>query len=145
MSAPSANDLPTALKRARKAAGFSNARAFLDALKAAEGTAPSYSTYAQWESGEVAPRDESLAPVRRYHEGRGTWFETEAPPDLATALLALAAEMKASREERQVLRDQVEGLQTLVGSLAVQLQLEQALSARLARHVRLDLEEAEAR
>lgn len=60
------------LKRARKSAGYSNARAFLAAVKAAEGTAPSYSTYAQWESGEVGAREETLAPIRRFHAARQT-------------------------------------------------------------------------
>lgn len=118
MTAPTTSALPVALKRARKAAGFSNAKAFLVALKDAEGSAPSYSTYAQWESGEVTPRDESLAPVRRYHEGRGTWVETEAAPDLATALLALAHELAALREERATMRAELDDLQALVGRLA---------------------------
>lgn len=113
----SANDLGTALKRARKAAGFSNAHAFLDAMKAAVGTAPSYSTYAQWESGEVNPRDESLAPVRAFHEARGTWVETQAGPDLATALMALAGELRALREERAQLVARVDELESRLGAM----------------------------
>lgn len=133
MSAPTAQaSLATTLRRARKAAGFSNAKAFLEALRAAEGTAPSYSTYAQWESGEVTPRDESLVPVRRYHEGRGTWVEAESAPDLPTALLALARELAALREERQALAGRVADLEAQVAEIVASAPSERETSARAA-------------
>jgi transcriptional regulator with XRE-family HTH domain len=88
------------LKTARKAAGFSNAQKFLAAVKEQEGSAPSYSTYAQWESGEVGAREESLAPIRRFHESRKSAPALTPAPDLATALQALAAELRAAREGR---------------------------------------------
>lgn len=91
--------LPRTLKRARKAAGFTNAKDFLAAVKDAEGSAPSYSTYAQWESGEVAPRDETIAAVRRFHEARGTWAPLSEASLQERAVVA--AERSAAAAERQ--------------------------------------------
>lgn len=114
MAVTADTDIPRTLKRARKAAGFSNAKAFLAAVKEAEGAAPSYSTYAQWESGEVEPRDETLAPVRRFHEARQTWTPEESAPDLAAALVMLTQELRAAREERAAMRDRLDELEAMV-------------------------------
>lgn len=58
---------------------------FLAAVKASEGSAPSYSSYAQWESGSVTPRKTSLAPIRRYHAKRLAAMGQTAPePTTAT-------------------------------------------------------------
>ena len=123
--------LPGALKRARKAAGFSNARDFLAAVKVDQGKAPSYSTYAQWESGEVEPREDSLAVVRDFHKARKTWVEPATAPDLATALAALARstqamadELAAMRQEREGLRTDLDGLKALVGELLAEIRPE---------------------
>jgi len=113
-------DLGLALKRARKAAGFSNAHKFLAAVKDDQGSAPSYSSYAQWESGEVEPRDGSLGVVQRFHEKRGSWTPVQTAPDLATALLALARELTALREERLALVDRVSDLEATVELLVAQ-------------------------
>lgn len=113
------NDLGTALKRARKAARYSNAKNFLAAVKEAQGSAPSYSTYAQWESGEVQPRDESLAPIEAFHRERGTWVEPAGAPDLASALLALAGELAALREERHAMVRRVDELEAQVAELVL--------------------------
>lgn len=105
---------------AREAAGFTNAPDFLAAVKEAEGKAPSYSTYAQWESGSVTPRRSSLKVIERYHAAHGAeTSKAPAPaPDLATALLALVTELGALREERTTLARQVEQLQATVALLA---------------------------
>jgi hypothetical protein len=108
------------LKRARKAAGYSNAHKFLAAVKAEQGSAPSYSSYAQWESGEVGPRDGSLDPVQKFHEAHKTWTPSEVP-DLATALLGLTRELQAWRLERQSMQDHIEELQAMVRSHDLQL------------------------
>lgn len=131
-------NLPVTLKRARKAAGFSNAKDFLAAVKASGRKAPSYSTYAQWESGEVKPRDETLEPIVDYHREKQTWPEDATASDLASAIRELTIELRDAREDRKAMRDEVEGLKVLVGNLAAQLQSEQALTARLARHVQLE-------
>lgn len=131
-------NLPVTLKRARKAAGFSNAKDFLAAVKASGRKPPSYSTYAQWESGEVTPRDETLDPIVEYHREKQTWPEDATDSDLASAIRELTAELRDAREDRKTMRDEVEGLKVLVGSLAAQLQLEQELTAPLARHVQLE-------
>lgn len=101
MGSGDASNLPTMLKRARKAAGFSNAKSFLVAVKAAEGQAPSYSTYAQWESGQVVPRDDSLKPIRSFHEKAGSWPAEPGRTDLAAAIMALTGELAALRAERE--------------------------------------------
>lgn len=138
-NAPEDSVLPATLKRARKAAGFSNANALLDAVNASGREAPSYSTYAQWESGKVTPRDDTLEPVVAYHRERGTWAEVEQESsDLAAAIRELTSELRDSREDRKSMQADIEGLKSLVGSLAAQLQLEQELTTRLARHVQLD-------
>lgn len=130
--------LPVTLKRARKAAGFSNAKDFLAAVKASGRKAPSYSTYAQWESGEVTPRDETLDPIVEYHREKTTWPEETTASDLASAIRELTIELRDAREDRRAMRDEVEGLKVLVGNLAAQLQTERALTARLAQHVQLE-------
>lgn len=111
MTATPPANLPQTLKRARKAAGFANAKAFLEAVRIENGSAPSYSSYAQWESGEVGPRDESLRPIVAFHEKRGTWAPEQQAPDVAAALVMLAQELRALREERHELVARVEELE----------------------------------
>jgi hypothetical protein len=95
---------------AREAAGFTNATLFLAAVKEAEGKAPSYSTYAQWESGSVTPRRSSLRIVEHYHAthqtGAGTAPAPVAAPDLASALVMLAEEIANLRLERDAMREE---------------------------------------
>lgn len=110
-------ELGRLLKRARKAAGYSNAHKFLAAVKEDQGEAPSYSSYAQWESGEVGPRDGSLDPVEAFHRNRGTWTDVAPAPDLAAALMALAAELSALREERLGMVRRVDELEAQVAEL----------------------------
>ena len=92
------------LKRARKAAGFSNAKDFLADIKASGRRAPSYSTYAQWESGEVAPRENTIEPVIDYHRERKTWPDDPPAPELATALRDLAVVVEGVRAEQAAWR-----------------------------------------
>lgn len=134
--------LPLTLKRARRAAGFSNAKTFLAAVKASGHQAPSYSTYAQWESGEVTPRDATLEPIVAYHRDAKTWPEEVHEADLAAAIRDLTQELRESREDRKTMQADIDGLQTLVGELAAQLQTERALTARIAQHVQLDSAES---
>ncbi len=110
-------DLPKALKRARKAAGFSNAKDFLAAIKASGRKAPSYSTYAQWESGEVTPRDETLDPIIEYHHEKKTWPEEPTDSDLASAIRDLTRELREAREERATLADRVEEMDAILKGL----------------------------
>ncbi len=110
-------DLPKALKRARKAAGFSNAKDFLAAIKASGRKAPSYSTYAQWESGEVTPREETLDPIIAYHHEKKTWPEEPTDSDLASAIRELTRELRDAREERATLATRVEEMDAILRSL----------------------------
>ena len=135
MATDDRHELGRLLKRARKDAGYSNAHEFLAAVKAEQGAAPSYSSYAQWESGEVGPRDGSLATIEAFHRKRNTWTEPAGAPDLATALLALAAELGALREERQQLRDRVDELAATVALLVERSPAEQGSAAPAARVV----------
>lgn len=130
------------LIRARDSQGWTADR-FLEQLAEAGVKAPHRSNYAQWESGKVTPEPASLEPILAFYGELGVEPPSAAPapepaPDLATALLALARELEASRLDRQRMQGEIEGLQNLVGQLAAQLQLEQALSARIARHVQLE-------
>jgi hypothetical protein len=104
---------------AREAAGFANAPDFLTAVKAEMGKAPSYSTYAQWEAGSVTPRRSTLKLIEQYHAAHETAAEKApaATPDLATALVALTAELTAWRTERQELVSQVARLAAQVAEL----------------------------
>lgn len=115
------------LIRSREAAGFTNAEAFLAAVKKAEGAAPSYSTYAQWESGEVTPRTATIAPIVRYHAAREATSKPPAPPEpppdpLATAIIAQAKAIQALADELQAWRTEdrtkLEKLGATVGLLA---------------------------
>jgi transcriptional regulator with XRE-family HTH domain len=110
-------DLPKVLKRARKAAGFSNAKDFLAAVKASGRKAPSYSTYAQWESGEVTPRDETLDPIIEYHREKKTWPEEPTDSDLASAIRDLTRELREAREERTALAARVEEMDAILKGL----------------------------
>lgn len=110
-------DLPKALKRARKAAEFSNAKDFLAAVKASGRKAPSYSTYAQWESGEVTPRDETLEPIIEYHREKKTWPEEATGSDLASAIRELTRELRESREERATLAARIEEMDEILRGL----------------------------
>ena len=86
------------------------------AVKAEQGSTPSYSTYAQWESGQVGAREESLAAIRRFHDSRQA-APLDPAPDLAAALMALAAELAAAREERAAMRAEVDPLSAVVDRL----------------------------
>ena len=123
------------LIEARSDAGFTNAKDFLAAVKEAEGSAPSYSTYAQWESGSVTPRKVSLAPIRRFHAARQPAPEpttvTETPDPTAVlisamtgALTELVAELKATREERKRYEDRLAAVERGFERLAERLLLE---------------------
>lgn len=104
----------------REAAGFSNAPDFLAAVKAKMGAAPSYSTYASWESGATTPRARNLKVIRDFHatrQGAKAPPGRDDAPDLATALLALAAELTALREERQAMARRVDDLEAQVAEL----------------------------
>jgi len=129
------NELGRLLKRARKDAGYSNAHEFLAAVKEEQGAAPSYSSYAQWESGEVGPRDGSLTTIEAFHRKRNTWTEPTGAPDLATALLALAQELGALRAERQQLVARVDELEATVSLLVEQSPAERGSAAQAARVV----------
>jgi len=129
------NELGRLLKRARKDAGYSNAHEFLAAVKEEQGAAPSYSSYAQWESGEVGPRDGSLATIEAFHRKRNTWTEPAGAPDLATALLALAQELGALRTERQQLVARVDELEATVALLVERSPAGQGSAAQAARVV----------
>jgi hypothetical protein len=101
---------------------------FLAELAAEEGHAPSRSNYAQWESGAVTPRDANLAPVIAF------WGHRDVPPPGAPAAAVadpLTVLVDELREWRTGDRDRIAGLETLVGSLAAQLQLAQERLARL--------------
>lgn len=124
-------NLPLTLKRARRAAQFSNAKDFLAAVKASGRKAPSYSTYAQWESGEVAPRDETLVPIVEYHREKKTWPEEPTGTDLATALMALATELAAAREERTAMAARVEEMDEVLRNLVARTT---AIEAEHAAH-----------
>lgn len=113
-------NLAAALKRARRAAGFTNAKAFLATVKASGRQVPSYSTYAQWESGKVKARDETLDPIIEYHREKKTWPKDVTDSDLATALLALAEELREARKERTALTTKVERMQAILDVLAPQ-------------------------
>lgn len=136
------SNLPLMLTSARRAAKFTNAKSFLAAVKESGRKAPSYSSYAQWESGVVKPRVHSLEPIIEFHRKLKTWPDEQPENDLASAIRELTEELRGSREDRKVMRDEVEGLKTLVGNLAAQLQREQELTARLAKHVQLDSTES---
>lgn len=110
-------NLPTALKRARKAAKFSNAKDFLVAVKASGRKAPSYSTYAQWESGEVTPRDETLGPIVEYHREKDTWPEEATDADLASAIRELATELRLAREARELTEARLRAVEAELESL----------------------------
>ena len=129
------NELGRLLKRARKDAGYSNAHEFLAAVKEEQGAAPSYSSYAQWESGEVGPRDGSLATIEAFHRKRNTWTDPAGAPDLATALLALAQELGALRTERQQLAARVDELEATVALLVERSPAERGSAAQAARVV----------
>lgn len=89
------------LRESRRAAKFSNAHKLLAAMAEAGLKPPSYGSYGQWESGAVQPREESLASLRAFYAERlGIPTTPEPQPDLAAALMALAGELTAAREER---------------------------------------------
>jgi hypothetical protein len=108
---------------------------FLTALAAESGKAPARTTYARWESGAARPEPTSLNPIIAFYAARGIAGPGQAPvtatpvPDMATSLAALAAEL---REWRTADRDRIAGLETLVGSLAAQLQRAEEQLERLA-------------
>lgn len=103
----------------REAAGFTNAPDFLAAVKAKMGKAPSYSTYASWESGAATPRASNLKVIREYHAQRegSKGLPATSAPDLPAALALLAAavsgmatELGALRQERERSAEQLEAL-----------------------------------
>jgi hypothetical protein len=100
------------LIRAREAAGFTNAKAFLAAVKASQGKAPSYSSYAQWESGEVTPRTISLKPVWAFHETREAAEKPAVAPEPTPdpIVVALTAQTKALEAQTKI-------IEALVGEL----------------------------
>ena len=109
-----------------------SAEHFLEELRAAGGWAPNIANYAQWESGEVTPREENLRPVIEFYAARGIAGPAQPPApepalDLPRALMALARELEALREERQSLAGQVRELQAMVA--AHDLRLRSAPSA----------------
>jgi len=138
MAVDDRHELGRLLKRARKDAGYSNAHEFLAAVKEEQGAAPSYSSYAQWESGEVGPRDGSLTTIEAFHRKRNTWAEPTGAPDLATALLALAQELEALREERQQLVTRVDEMEAQVAELVAAAPSATGSAARVASAVPLE-------
>lgn len=102
------------------------------------------------ESGTKKPSARLLRLMGQVLESSPPGRTEEPPPDADVArairdqtavMQALVDELREARLDRDRLQrteDQVDGLKALVGSLAVQLQIEQALTARLARHVQLD-------
>ena len=107
------------LLRARKAAGYSNAQKFLAAVTESGRKAPSYSTYAQWESGKVRPREETLEPIIAFHRERDTWPESAAPTPntelaLASAITLLVDELRETRKERDEIRERLEAVEAAI-------------------------------
>ncbi len=71
------------LIRSREAAGFTNAEAFLAAVKKAEGAAPSYSTYAQWGIRRGHTPDGNHRPDRALPRGARGNIEAACSPRTA--------------------------------------------------------------
>ena len=106
------------LIRARGTAKMT-APAFLAALQAEGHKAPHPSNYAQWESGVVTPEETSLAPIIEFWAARKVAGPAVADPGptLAAALMALAQELGAVREERTALAARVDQLEAMVRAL----------------------------
>jgi transcriptional regulator with XRE-family HTH domain len=91
------------LKRSRTARFRTQAEAL--AVMAAEGLHISPSEYAQWESGSRVPRDNNPKKVQLYKFFGSEPDYAEEVPDLATALGALAVELRRWRTEREHLAE----------------------------------------
>jgi transcriptional regulator with XRE-family HTH domain len=83
------------------------------------------SEYAQWEAGSRVPRPDNPKVERLYDFfGSRPADELEESPDLASALLALAEELRRSREAREATEARLRGVEGAVALLATQAGVE---------------------
>ena len=100
---------------------------FVAALEDETGYRLYRTNYSTYETGATTPEPETVAKLLAFWEGRGIVppefpdpEEQEPPPDLPTALMALATELRESREERAAMAERLQALEAAVALLAPQ-------------------------
>ena len=108
---------------------------FVAALEDETGYRLYRTNYSTYETGATTPEPETVAKLLAFWEGRGIVppefpdpEQQETPPDLPTALMALATELRESRAERERMATEVADLRALVDGL-----VERALGAEPKR------------